>query len=120
MFLDKLKENERFMLDMMGEDYSRGARLLEWLEVGENIHLSIQASPIHYCSPREMIDLDDYTHFELALIVDNEVCYNSEKIKDFPQYNELTEYHDGMIFSYVPRELISNLYCWSLDYFKEG
>ena len=119
MFLDKLKENERFMLDLMGE-CDRKTRLLEWLEVGENIHLSIQASPMHYCSPREMIDLDNYTHFELALIIDNEVSYDSEKIKDFPQYNNLMQYNEYGIFSYVPKKLISELYCWSLDYFRES
>jgi len=119
MFLDKLKENERFMIDLMGE-YDRGTRLLEWLEVGENIHLSIQASPMHYCSPREMTDLDNYTHFELALIIDNEISYDTDIIEDFSQYEKLMQHYDGGIFSYVPRKLISKLYCWSLDYFKEN
>lgn len=119
MFLDKLKEYERFMLDMMGE-CNTGSRMLEWLEVGENIHLSIQASPIHYCFPRKMTDLDNYTHFELALIIDNEVSYDTGIIKDFSTYNKLMEYYDGGIFSYVPKELISELYCWCLDYFKES
>lgn len=115
MFLEKLKEDERFL----GESYiDTGLRVLEWIYVGSNIHLSIQASRMHYCHPRETVDLDDYTHFELALIVNGKISCDTGKIKEFPQYEKLMEYKDTSIFPYVPKELLSELYCWCLEYFN--
>ena len=114
MFLEKLIIEKEIDLGLEGCEI----RQCRWLNVGVDIFLSVQASGMHYCIPREFIDLSEYTHFELALIKDYELCYDIDMLSEFPRYEQLKSHFDGGVFVYVPRDLISDLYLWCLTYFK--
>ena len=121
MFLDKLKviDEVELELDLLIEDKEYGVRHCEWLEVGGGIYLSVQASHLHYCIPRRLTKLENYTHFELALINEGELTYDTSIINDFPRFDELERYWEYGIFAYVPKDLVNNLYYWCLENFKE-
>ena len=121
MFLDKLKviEEVELELDLPIENNEYGARHLKWLEIGSGLYLSVQASCLHYCRPRKLIKLEDYTHFELALVKEDELISDISIINDFPRFSELEMYWDYGIFAYVPKDLINDLYYWCLENFKE-
>lgn len=115
MFLDHLEIEEEIDL----KDKGFGVRQCKWLYVGSGIYLSIQASPIHYCIPRELVPLNEYTHFEMGIIKKYKLNYDISIFSEFPRYGELKSHFDGGVFAYVPRELLSDLYIWCLDNFKE-
>lgn len=71
--------------------------------------LSVQASETHYCSPKETIALNLYDKFELAITLNSEFVY-PDILNNFKRNKELYSYYDGTIFSYVPKDLIEDLY----------
>ena len=89
-----------------------GIRHCEWLMINEEYYLSIQASEYHYCIPRGLIPLEDYTHFEMALIFEGTITTDMSIIKGFDRYDELMDCFDDCIFSEVPKDLIEDLYRW--------
>ena len=119
MFLDKLEVIDEMDLGLPMDDNKYGVRHCEWLEVGREIYLSVQASYMHYCRPRELTDLKNYSHFELALIQGDGLSYDIHILNDFPRFDELESYWEGGVFAYVPKDLINDLYYWALEYFKE-
>lgn len=119
MFLDKLEIVEEVDLGLGEEDRKFGSRHCKWLEVCQGISLSVQASYMHYCIPRELTDLRNYTHFELALIEEDSLSYDITLLQHFPRFKELAMYWEDGVFAYVPKGLVNDLYYWSLDYFKE-
>ena len=114
-FVDELQ-----VIDEMPAMYNRksifdnnlpgGIRHCEWLAIDEEYCLSIQASEYHHCIPRGLIPLEDYTHFEMALIYEGSLTSNTNIIKDFNRYDELMECFDDCIFNEVPKDLIEDLY----------
>lgn len=94
------------------KQYNIGFRICKWLKINDELSLSIQASNMHYCIPKGFIDLDKYTHFELALIVNDTLSYNTSILKGFDKYNKLMEYYDYGIFAYVDKELLEELYIY--------
>ena len=79
--------------------------------MSNGVELSIQASRVHYATPRKDVNLEDYTHMELAIFTK---CYSFADIRKVTSVlnlvNRFTSYYDGAVFSYVPVDLIESLY----------
>ena len=114
-FVDELQ-----VIDEMPAMYNRksifdnnlpgGIRHCEWLAIDEEYCLSIQASEYHHCIPRGLIPLEDYTHFEMALICEGTIAIDISIFKGFNRYEELIECFDSGVFVEVPKDLIEDLY----------
>lgn len=109
-----MKKNFIDQLRRQREDKS----YFQFLKAGD-FELSIQASSSHYCEPREnYLDPEDYTEFEMAIFKGSRewVQVREELIlKDFPRIDELigcTEEGESPISSYVPANLIQDLYAF--------
>ena len=114
-FLDVLeieKEEIYDFEDLLISEITMGMRCCKWIRINDELALSIQASNIHYCIPRKLIELDKYTHFEMAIIINNTISYDTSVLKGFSKYNELMEYYQGGIFAYVDKELLEELYTY--------
>lgn len=89
----------------------RFPRSLQGIMINEQIYLSIQASCHHYCSPRKTLaNLKDYVAMELAILKDGEFVSAKEVIANIPLIKQLDDYFEGMVYPYVPVELIEQLY----------
>ena len=100
-FLDELK---------IAEEFGR-FRFCEWIEINDEYCLSIQCGEGKYCIPRKIVDLDKYTHFEIAFIYEGSLSDgHDELLEGFNRKEELQEYKEGTIYSYVPNDLIEDLY----------
>ena len=100
-FLDELRIVEEF----------EGFRFCEWIEINDEYYLSIQCGEGKYSIPRENVDLDQYTHFELAFIYEGSLSNrHDELLQGFNRKEELQEYKEGTIYPYVPNDLIEGLY----------
>ena len=118
-FLDNLKityegnygEESLFCSGLPG-----GTRLIERININYEYELSIQASEMHYCIPRAFVPLNEYTHFELALICRDRLTRNVDLLEDFNKKHKLLEHQEGTIYTYVPKELVQELY----DYLKNN
>ena len=100
-FLDELRIEEEF----------EGFRFCEWIEINDEYYLSIQCGEGKYSIPRENVDLDQYTHFEIAFIYEGELSdMNNEILKGFKRKEELQGYQEGTVYPFVPKDLIEDLY----------
>lgn len=114
-FLEKIKiidempamNNRKSIFD---NNLPGGVRRCEWLPIDDKYCLSIQASEYHHCIPRGLIPLENYTHFEMALIYEGAMTSNIDIITKFNRYKELMECFDDHIFNEVPKDLIEDLY----------
>ena len=62
--------------------------------------VGVQASFYHYCIPRETLDLNEYTHFEVILDIPDE---------DVPTSWEEFNYCGDKVYGYVPKDAIEQL-----------
>ena len=100
-FLDELRIVEEF----------EGFRFCEWIEINDEYYLSIQCGEGKYSIPRINVDLDQYTHFEIAFIYEGELSdMNNDILKGFKRKEELQEYQEGTVYPFVPKDLIEDLY----------
>ena len=100
-FLEELK---------IAEEFGR-FRFCEWIEINDEYCLSIQCGERKYCIPRKNVDLDKYTHFEIAFIYKGALSdRHDELLEGFNRKEELQEYKEGTIYPYVPNDLIEDLY----------
>lgn len=79
----------------------------------DNIHLSIQGSYSHYCSPRITTDKENYSSMELAVIIDGEwVSIDDDHFfDDFDRHDEFKERNDTKgLYAYLDVENIERLY----------
>tara|TARA_R110000796_G_scaffold126793_10_gene241841 strand:+ start:322 stop:675 length:354 start_codon:yes stop_codon:yes gene_type:complete len=99
-----------------------GLSIIDAIEVGV-YRLSIQASKLHYCSPRENLDLNLYTSMELGLwkTKDNTesiILGEDKNLLAFPRFDELKKYIETTldtgfaVFGYVPVDLLNDLYLY--------
>ena len=112
-FLDDFVVAMEYSLEIKSLFDSRhpmGQRICKHLRINNEYSLSVQASELHYCTPRALVPLDQYTHFEMAIIFKDSLISDMSIIKDFARYNELMEYNQGTVFGEVPRDLIEDLY----------
>lgn len=87
-----------------------GIRIINHLLFKNGFKLSVQCSQHHYCTPRALVDIEEYTEFEVAVFKDGNFYYPEELLRSFPKKRELDECHDGTIFSYVPKQIVEDLY----------
>lgn len=86
-------------------------RFCEWIKINEEYYLSIQCGVGKYCIPRKNVDLDKYTHFEIAFIYENELSTgHDELLEGFNRKEDLQKYKEGAIYMFVPKDLIEDLY----------
>lgn len=86
-------------------------RKFEPIEVLDGIYLSIQASQFAYCKPRETLDnLALYTHWEIALMNDENFLNILETFPEFQNRLELEYYRNGPVYANVPTDLVNDLY----------
>ena len=82
------------------------------LQLGE-YELSIQSSAYHYSSPRELLEAEEYTRVELAIIRDGElidVREHQDVFGGFSGYKVLCECCDGQVYGYVHVSVVGGLY----------
>lgn len=100
-FLNELKIVEEFEM----------FRFCEWIKINDEYCLSIQCGKGKYSIPRENVDLDEYTHFEIAFIYEGMLSDGHDELLDgFNREEELKEYQEGSVYPYVPKDLIEDLY----------
>jgi len=86
-------------------------RQFEPISIKDGYWLSIQGSYAHYCTPRITSEnLNDYTHWEMALFNDNEFVQVNDVLPNFKSLAEIEHYFDSSIYPYVPVDLIEELY----------
>lgn len=76
----------------------------------EGFSLSIQASYAHRCTPKQTLPLDDYLCMEFAIVGHGMLCNLYGFITNDDLRIQLDEYFNGSTYSYVPIELIEELY----------
>ena len=91
------------------EEFGR-FRFCEWINIDDEYCLSIQCGEGKYCIPRKNINLDKYTHFELALVYEGELTMDTSIFNGFNRKDELLSYQEGTVYPYVPKDLIEDLY----------
>ena len=87
-----------------------GFRMLKEVKISDEIGLAIQASYVHYCSPRKTLPLEEYTKMELAIFKDGEFTKVSNVTGNESIINKLDEYYEGTVYGFVPVDLIEELY----------
>ena len=121
-FLDELEviseETLDFVEDSLFPRRNLGTRHCEWIGINDKLCLSIQASAMHYCIPRELVPLDEYTHFELAIIYNAELSNRKSIFKEFNRYEELIECWESGVFACVEKELLEDLYKYCKEKLK--
>lgn len=103
----------------------RKLRIFKWIKISERLHLSIQGSKDHYCTPQKTLNPVEYTHMEVSFpyqsginrwlhpitnLVECEFAIRDKSLK-----NELKKYEecdkDGqIIYTNVPVDLIEQIY----------
>lgn len=111
-FLKRLEETDdskvvKKQLGFLGE--ANHIRMLKGLEFDNNVVLSVQASYGHYCTPRETVNLYNYSRMELGLLQNGEFVTVSSLLPEFSRLKEIEEYEDT-VYGYVPVDLIEDLY----------
>lgn len=104
-----------FIKDLVVQDSSLtkindAYRTFKQIQVGENLYLSIQASYAHHCKPNiTMNDLEQYSHWEFALLLEDEFAKVSDVCPKFSSLGEI-EMYENQVYSYVPSDLVEELY----------
>lgn len=111
----------RFIKDLTEKIFDEGMlverksmyRQFEPFKLNNDLWLSIQASYAHYSRPRETFNnLENYTHWEMALFTKEEFISVSQVAPDFDSLAELELYFEGSVYPYVPKDLIEELYLY--------
>lgn len=108
-FINKLKE-----LGIFYEHEKLKIRVYNAISLKNNYDLSIQASFNHYCLPKDTIPIEDYESYEVAIFLQNNIAEPKE-LKNFDKYNELQEYKSQCGYSFVPKELVEELYLFAKE-----
>ena len=100
-FLDELEITEEFM----------GFRFCKWININDEYCLSVQCGKGKYSIPRENVNLKEYTHFEIAFIYEGQLSTgHDELLEGFSRKEELQKHQEGIIYTFVPKDLIEDLY----------
>ena len=92
------------------EEFGR-FRFCEWINIDDEYCLSIQCGEGKYSVPRTNVDLSEYTDFELAFIYKGSLSTgHDELLEGFSRKEELQKHQEGTIYTYVPKDLIGDLY----------
>lgn len=94
-----------------GNFIDQTCRIFEPIRIKGDYFLSIQASYGHRCKPRVTLeDLDDYTHWEIAVYNENDFVRISDVAPEFRSLAEIELYRDGTAYNFVPTDLVGELY----------
>ena len=100
-FLDELEIVEEIM------DF----RFCDWISINDEYYLSVQCGEGKYSIPRKNVDLKEYTHFEIAFIYKGSLSTgHDELLEGFSRKEELQKHQEGIIYTFVPKDLIEDLY----------
>lgn len=102
------------LANLYHEDLPNGIRICSWIPINKNYHLSVQASALHYSTPRAFVPLEDYSAFEVALIHKGELSSFKKVLKKFPRKDELNM--DESVLGYVPKDLVNDIYLYLKKY----
>lgn len=105
---EEFKKESKKLLNY-GTYEEMGFRMFDRLEIG-NIGLSVQASCNHYCSPRKTLPLEKYATMELAIFKDDAFVSTDQITKNQTIIDKLKEYDEGTVYSFVPVDIIEELY----------
>lgn len=74
-------------------------------------YLSIQASSFNDCKPQRTINsIEEYTHLEVALTQSKDFKRVKDICEDFPALAEIELYFSEDIYSFVPIDLVDELF----------
>lgn len=108
--LQETKVSQMLAQDICGFNEKMRFRVLKGLSIKEDIVLSIQASRFHYCVPRETLPLDKYTSMELGILKSDKYVKVDQVTNNEKLISSLNNYYEGPVYSYVPIDLIEDLY----------
>ena len=89
---------------------SIGLRIYNHIKLSDEYRMSIQCSVHHHCNPRKLTGVIHYDAYEIAFLHKELGFSYPDKLNEFPRKQELDLYYDGTIFSYVPKDLVEELY----------
>ena len=104
----------KFLKDLRVISENAVLRICSHLRINNEYAMSVQASELHYCRPRALLPIQEYTHFEMAIVYNGQLTSNTNVISEFPRLDELLYCFDGGVFHEVPKDLIEDLYTWWL------
>ena len=93
-------------------EQTRQFRVLDHIrfEDNENTYsISVQASIFHYCTPRDTLPFEEYTHFEVMLAIPE---------NDIPIEWGQFDCGGDNVFGYVPKQMIEQLIANLTDKYK--
>lgn len=120
-FLSKLKVEHADYFDLPNlhcEGIPTGTRACSWIYFNEDYALSIQASGMHYCIPRGMVALDQYSAFELATIYKGKLIDPQIVLEGFERAGEL-DYGDTVL-PFVAKDLVNDIYLFMKEKYGDG
>ena len=98
---DSKKSNQLIIKALPNNKLAKAHRHLQALEIGK-YRMSIQASALHYCTPRKTLEnLFEYTHWEVGMLDE----------ANLPEIQQLLrDYVDGdWVYAYVPTALVEKV-----------
>jgi hypothetical protein len=87
-----------------------GFRIYKALQMDDDVLLSIQASYGHYCTPRQTLDIELYSAMELAILKNGKFVSVDQVTDNTSLIEKFDEYYEGMVYGFVPVELLEELY----------
>lgn len=111
-FVEALKERNLMTLqEKMSDMDLRLFRQLRPIKIKDDFWISIQASGGHSCKPKTTLtDLEGYTHWEFAFLREGEFTRAKDVLPEFLSLAELELYFEETTYSYVPKNLVEELY----------
>jgi hypothetical protein len=114
-FIDNLREIKLDLGEGMLVNYGESYRQFAPFKIN-SLWLSIQASASHFCRPRQtIIDLNQYTHFEVGLFTKEEYARAKNHFPEFRSLAELEHYFNGLLYEAVPTDLVEEFYKYVLQ-----
>lgn len=94
-------------------DLPNGIRVCEWVNINQEWNLSVQASALHYCTPRALVPLENYTCFEVAVIKGGVMCPWEIALEEMNV--SLDHFNFGDILGYVPKHVVEKIYKFMME-----
>lgn len=75
-----------------------GGPFIDRVVCADGFSMSVQASSVHYCTPRADTDFANYTHWEVG--------YPSERVESLMSYVDGDGSYHETVYGYVPTQVI--------------